>query len=179
MEKLLEKEDTTTKCLCENSNLKLFLQTDNYIIYGEPRENLNIILKYTGKLIQTVNSTTSEKCIYLNYGYGNNWNRKTCVKMDKCSVSDDDYYCKTIPILETETLYFCFMDNNNNWDLENNLSSYSIQVLEKEDIVTKSNNAELYLVNTEYESKVHIILEKLKVAVLGLFKFLGKAFDKL
>ncbi|MEG1705210.1 MAG: hypothetical protein RR290_01380 [Clostridia bacterium] len=166
--------NNSISCKCttyikKGNNLKLTFSNDTFSIYGDLNKGENIIIKYYGKLVE------SNKII-LNYGYGNLWLDKTVIYLDLCTHSDEKCYCTSLELLHTETLYLCFMDNNNNWDL-NGSSSYSITVEDSLNTLTKT-VLDITVPEEEYISKFNFLFKKLKNKLLNFLLNIGSAFEK-
>lgn len=83
----------------------IFFNTDKLV------ENSCVKISYTGKLFQE----NSEE-VYIHYGFGLNWDNLSEIKM----VKSDLGFQAEINLESADTLNFCFRDNNNVWDNNNN-----------------------------------------------------------
>ena len=83
----------------------IFFNTDKLV------ENSCVKISYTGKLFQE----NSEE-VYIHYGFGLNWDNLNEIKM----VKSDLGFQAEINLESADTLNFCFRDNNNVWDNNNN-----------------------------------------------------------
>lgn len=107
--------------------------------------------------------------IYLCYGYGNSWNKKETIKMQPINDDNKKYYQCKIKILDEDTVYFCFMDNKHNWDLDNT-SSYNLDILKNMDYVSKSKNE---ITDTD-QNDTNFFKSLLKNLSKSFFNFLNK-----
>ena len=167
------------KCCCteylEKDNiLKLCFTNENYSIYGNLNKGDKIILQYFGKLI--TEEVLEDKKIFFNYGYGNLWTDKNILEMSLCFHSDKKCYCTELELINTENLFFCFMDNNNNWDL-NDSSSYMVTIDIPITTLTKKTFA-VAIQDEEYISPINNFLKKLTNKLIHLFSKIGGLFDK-
>ena len=128
--------------------------------------NNTLYLKYIGQLSDVANN------IYLYYGYGSNWNSNQKVKMEK----KEDCFFAEIKIEDEEYFNYCFCDDNNNWD-NNNQKNYTINIKQenlvdnatllisevKNKIVFPYTAGEIYLkvedINNNYNTKEEVIEE--------------------
>lgn len=79
----------------------IYFNTDKLV------ENTKVKVSYTGKFYQGNN----EK-VFIHYGYGENWNNVNEVEMKKTDLG----YQTEINLLGSDTLNFCFKNQNNEWD---------------------------------------------------------------
>ena len=92
----------------------IFFNTDKLV------ENTCVKISYTGKLFQE----DSEE-VYIHYGFGLDWENLNEIKMVKTELG----FQAEIELISSDTLNFCFRDNNNVWD--NNDSKNYIFPIEK------------------------------------------------
>lgn len=100
---------------------------DIYINKDKIYENQEIVLLYKGFLFS--NNLTNE--VYIAYGYGDKWERKSEIKMKPSTFG----YLATIPVESGENLQFCFRNNNNQWD-NNNYSNYILPIQENDEVLS-------------------------------------------
>jgi len=163
-----------TEYIEKDNMLKLSLTNETYSIYGNLNKGEKVILKYFGKLI--TNDTSKDIKIFLNYGYGNLWTDKNVLEMTLCHHSDKVCYCIELELINIENMFFCFMDNNNNWDL-NNSSSYMISINTSITTLTKKTFA-VALQDEEYLSYTNKFLQKLTSKLINLFAKIGRLFER-
>jgi hypothetical protein len=171
--------DNICDCYCsellkKDENFKLSFSNDVYSIFGNANKGEKVILKYFGKLISDEN--VEEKMIFLNYGYGNLWDDKMVLEMTLCSHSDKTCFCAEIDLINNENLFFCFMDNNNIWDLNDN-SSYTLQIGDQITTLAKKEVA-VSLANDEYISPMNKLINKITDSLIKFFYKIGDIFDK-
>ncbi|HHX18456.1 MAG TPA: carbohydrate-binding protein [Clostridium sp.] len=80
-----------------------------------------ITLSYSGLLVQC-----GAESVYAHIGYGENWEEKEFIPMEKC----DDVFKAKIKVTHPDNLNVAFKDSGDNWD-NNSLSNYSFKVSEK------------------------------------------------
>lgn len=163
-------------CDCINhlkDNLKLNIDEKKFSIYGNLNNGESIILKYHGDLLNEDNKFDD---IFINFGYGNMWENRSTLKMQKCNYSDINTYCINISFIHKDTFYFCFMDNNNNWDLNNN-SSFSFEIEEKLTTMSKT-ITDITVPDEEYMSKFSILFKKITDKIINVFLNIGNIFEK-
>lgn len=100
---------------------------DIYINKDTVYEDQEIVLLYKGFLFS--NTLTDE--VYISYGYGNNWERQSEIKMKPSTFG----YLATIKVESGENLQFCFRNNNGQWD-NNNYSNYILPIKENEEVLS-------------------------------------------
>lgn len=80
-----------------------------------------ITLSYSGLLVQC-----GAESVYAHIGYGENWEAKEFIPMERC----DDVFKAKIKVTHPENLNIAFKDSGDNWD-NNSYSNYSFKVSEK------------------------------------------------
>lgn len=171
--------DNVKKCCCtdyleKDNNLKLAFSNETYSIYGNLNKGEKIILKYFGSLI--TDNTSNEKKIFLNYGYGNLWTEKNICEMKLCYHNDTKCYCTNLELINAENLFFCFMDSDNNWDL-NDKSSYMLTIDTPLTVLTKK-TVDIIIPEDEYINLFSRFMKKLNNKLINLFISIGNFFDK-
>ncbi len=83
----------------------IFFNTDKLV------ENSKVKISYTGNLFQN-----NAEEVYIHYGFGLNWDELNEIKMEKTELG----FQAEIELKSFDTFNFCFRDNNNNWDNNNN-----------------------------------------------------------
>ena len=167
------------KCCCteyleKDNESKLRFTNETYSIYGNLNKGDTIILQYFGKLV--TEEIPEDKKIFFNYGYGNLWTDKNVLEMTLCCHSDKKCYCIELELINIENLFFCFMDNNNNWDL-NDSSSYMVTIDIPATTLTKKTFA-VAIQDEEYMSTTSNFLKKLTNKLIHFFAKIGGLFDK-
>ena len=92
----------------------IYFNTDKLV------ENEAVKLSYTGKFYQGNNDK-----VYLHYGFGKDWNNVNDIEMEKTDLG----YQAELNLAGTESLNFCFKNQNNEWD--NNFGNNYIFDIEK------------------------------------------------
>lgn len=169
----------TNQCYCteyieKDDMLKLSFENEVYSIYGKLNKGEKIILKYFGKLIP--DDEPVDKQIFLNYGYGNLWADKSILEMKPCCYSDKKCYCIEIELTNVENLFFCFMDSNNSWDLNDN-SSYVVAIDNPLTTLTKT-TVSVTVPDEEYMSMSNRFFQKITTRLINFFAKIGNLFDR-
>jgi len=167
------------KCCCteyieKDDMLRVSFTNETYSIYGNLNKGDKIILKYFGKLI--TNESEKDIKVFLNYGYGNLWMYKNVIEMTLCCHSDNACYCAELELLNVENLFFCFMDNNNNWDLNEN-SSYMVTIEAPPTVLIKTSFA-VAIHEEEFMSTTGKFIKQIINKLIHFFDKLGGIFDK-
>ena len=92
----------------------IYFNTDKLV------ENTNVKVSYTGKFYQGNNDK-----VYIHYGYGENWNNVNEIEMTKTDLGYQTELC----LNGSDTLNFCFKNQNNEWD--NNFGKNYVFNIEK------------------------------------------------
>lgn len=163
-----------TKYIAKDEMLKLSLETENFSVYGNLNKGEKIILKYYGKLLPE--TEVKDKKIFINYGYGNLWTDKKVQELNICKYSDKLCYCTEFELENIENLYFCFMDSDNKWDLNDN-SSYMITIDSPLTTIAKTNVA-VAIPDDEYQSFTNRLFKKIVNKLINFFYIIGNVFDK-
>ena len=100
---------------------------DIYINKDTIYEDSEIVLLYKGMLF----SDTLTNNVYISYGYGDNWEQQSEIKMKPSTFG----YLATIKISSNTNLQFCFRDDNGNWD-NNNSANYVLPIKENEEVLS-------------------------------------------
>lgn len=130
----------------------IFFNTDKLV------ENTNVKISYTGTLFQN----GSEE-VFIHYGFGLQWNNVSDVKMKKTELG----YQAEIPIINGDTLNFCFKNSNNVWD-NNNGANYIFPIekaVENDLTVTEGTNNYLIESSPRKLRRTYIWSKKLRIAI--------------
>lgn len=114
----------------------IYFNTDKLI------ENTKIKVSYTGKFYQG----NSEK-VFLHYGYGKDWDNVNEVEMTKTDLG----YQAELNLMSSDTLNFCFKNQNNEWD--NNLGKNYIFEIEKPVVTAEPRNPNLVFLGKSFGNK--------------------------
>ena len=174
----------------DNLSKNIILNNENFEILGISKKDEEITINYYGKLLNkadTKNDSNTKTIsddgilycseplkIYMCYGYGNNWDKKENIQMNLINENSKKYYQCKIKIADENTIYFCFMDNSNNWDL-NGTSSYHFDVLKNIDYVSKSENDIVDMDNVD-DNIFKRFLHNLSTSFLNFLNKLGSLF---
>lgn len=170
-----EKKCCCLKALETEETLKLSFENEVYSIFGNLNKGEKVIIKYFGNLC--AKEDLKDKKILLNYGYGNLWSDKDVVEMTSCGHSEKNCYCTSLELTNNNNLFFCFMDNNNNWDLSDN-SSYMLNIDDSITTMAKKNIA-VAIADEEYLSFTTRLFKTLTDNLLNLFAQIGGFFDRI
>lgn len=154
----------------ESCNKNTIFENEAFKITGIASKNENINIEYFGKLLDNENP----KAIFINYGFGCLWDNKGNVKMSFNHTIKK--YSTDIEISSDEILYFCFMDENNNWDLDNS-NSYSLEIKPNSEIMSKSENSKTELTEIK-ENKFSRFIKLISEKLISFLNKLGKSFNK-
>ena len=152
-------------------NENVIFENNTYEIVGLNKKNEKIKIRYFGQLMEK--EVTDANKIYLYYGYGNLWNYKNNLEMiyNKNSKS----YEISIEIIEEDSLYFCFMNEKNNWDLNGN-TSYMLEIIKNIDSMSKSEK-EILDIN-ESDNSIRKFFKQISKKFFILLNKLGISFNK-
>lgn len=138
-----------------NTNETVFFDADT-LIEGRTQK-----LIYKGSLLNG-----NPEDIYIHFGYGLLWENLQEIKMTKI----EEGYETTITFASSDSINFCFHDNNNNWD--NNEAQNYIYPIEKEEVViSKVEPAEI---TTPRLKKSYLIMKKIKLAFYKVVTFIPR-----
>ena len=134
----------------------IFFNTDMLV------ENTCVKISYTGKLFQE----DSEE-VYIHYGFGLDWENLNETKMVKTELG----FQAEIELISSDTLNFCFRDNNGTWD--NNDSKNYIFPIEKVELslVVQDENP---VSTTRKLRKTYLWSKKVRLAVYKIITYLPK-----
>ncbi len=83
----------------------IFFNTDKLI------QNSIVKISYTGKFFE---DNSNE--VFIHYGFGENWDNLNEIKMEKTDLG----FQTELELLESDSFNFCFRNNENLWDNNNN-----------------------------------------------------------
>ena len=135
----------------------IFFNTDKLIT------NTIVKISYTGKLLQE-----NSKEVYLHYGFGENWDYVNDVKMEKTELG----FQAEIPLIDASTFNFCFKDENNNWDNNDN-SNYVFPIEKLQNSLITTEQPEYALVPHRLR-KTYLWSKKIKLAVYKILRSVPK-----
>lgn len=135
----------------------IFFNTDKLI------QNSKIKISYTGKLFQE-----ESEDVFLHYGFDNEWKELNDSQMEKTDLG----FQTEIELPAYQTLNFCFRDNHNNWDNNNN-QNYVFDI-EKDETALVLKNEELSLDARPHLRKTYLWSKKIRLAVYKLLIYVPK-----
>lgn len=135
----------------------IFFNTDKLM------QNSIVKISYTGKLFED----NSEE-VYIHYGFGLNWEHLNEIKMEKTELG----FQTELALLDSDTFNFCFRNENNEWDNNNN-ANYIFE-LEKPclELIVKEN--EFNLDRPNRLRKTYLWNKKIRLAVYKIITYLPK-----
>lgn len=136
----------------------IFFNTDKLV------ENTNVKISYTGKFFQNA----SEE-VFIHYGFGLDWENVNEVKMEKTELG----FQAEIFLVEGDTFNFCFRDNNNEWDNnDNNNYIFNIEKKQNELLVLEGEPTTLGSVRKLRRS--YLWSKKIRLAVYKIITYFPK-----
>ena len=135
----------------------IFFNTDKLV------ENTTIKISYTGKLFQE----DSEE-VYIHYGFGLNWDNLDELKMTKTELG----FQAEITLTSSDTLNFCFRDENGVWD--NNDSQNYIFPIEKVEELALVVQPEKTGLPSRRLRRTYLWSKKVRLAVYKIITYLPK-----
>ena len=142
----------------------IFFNTDKIV------ENSNVKISYAGYLFQN----GSEE-VYLHYGFGDNWNQVTDLKMEKTELG---FQCE-IAIPETNCLKLCFHNNVGVWDncFGNNFS-FSVEkvipIQEKVEELSLIPKEDMGMQVHKGLRKSYLLSKKIRLAIYKIIHYVPK-----
>lgn len=135
----------------------IFFNTDKLV------ENQTVKISYTGKFFQD-----GSQEVYLHYGFGLLWENTNEIKMERTDLG----FQAEITLLPYETLNFCFKNEHNNWDNNENCNYvFSIEKIEAESV---SPELALVIAPPKRLRKSYIWSKKIKLAIYKIITYLPK-----
>ena len=142
----------------------IFFNTDKLI------QNSTVKISYTGKFFEE----NSDE-VYIHYGFGPNWDNLNEIKMEKTDLG----FQIELSLLESDSFNFCFRNNENIWDNNNN-ENYIFE-LEKPcmDLVVSDINYSLdrpnrlrksYLWNKKIRLAIYKVVTYIPRVLSGIYK---------
>lgn len=179
----------------KDEDLSYEFKAENIKIYGNLKKGQTITLVYDGKLVNTNekkldSSITTEYLIenydnickdksnpdiFLHYGFGGLWEDKNHLKLNYYTDNESSsFYYTDINLSSTNGLYFCFMDDKNNWDLNTNNVSYFLEITEESLDISKTCNE---LQTLEDTNKLSLFICNLRERLILFLNNLGNLFN--
>ena len=139
--------------LCKN----IFFNTDKLV------ENQTVKVSYTGAFFQDGSSE-----VYIHYGFGLLWENVEEIKMEKTDLG----FQAEIALASFDSLNFCFRNEHNCWDNNNNCN-YSFPI-EKVEIGNVEQELSLIVAPSRKLRKSYIWSKKIKLAIYKIITYLPK-----
>lgn len=135
----------------------IFFNTDKLI------QNSKVKISYIGKLFQE-----EAEDVFLHYGFDNEWKELNDSQMEKTDLG----FQTEIELPAYQTLNFCFRDNHNNWD--NNDNQNYVFDIEKDETALVLKSEELALDARPHLRKTYLWSKKIRLAVYKLLVYVPK-----
>ena len=139
--------------LCKN----IFFNTDKLV------ENQTVKVSYTGNFFQEGSNE-----VYIHYGFGLLWENVQEIKMEKTDLG----FQAEISLISSDSLNFCFRNENNCWDNNDNCN-YSFPI-EKVEMQEAAQELALIIAPTRKLRKSYIWSKKIKLAIYKIITYLPK-----
>lgn len=136
----------------------IFFNTDKLV------ENSKVKISYTGKFFQD----NSEE-VFIHYGFGLNWDNINDVKMEKTDLG----FQSEILLDNAETFNFCFRNNNNEWDNNEN-QNYIFNIEKKQTDLIVLEDEPVSLGSARKLRKSYIWSKKIRLAVYKIITYFPK-----
>lgn len=135
----------------------IFFNTDKLV------ENTTVKVSYVGMLFEA-----NSNDVYIHFGFGNAWENLQEVKMEKTDLG----FQTEIDLIGTDTLNFCFKNENSEWD-NNSGENYvfPIEALSNEDAIQELS---LVVSSPRRLRKAYIWSKKVKLAIYKIITFVPK-----
>ncbi len=137
--------------LCKN----IFFNTDKLV------ENQTVKISYTGAFFQD-----GSKDVYIHYGFGLLWENVGEIKMEKTDLG----FQAEISLISADSLNFCFKNENNYWDNNNNCN-YTFPI---EKVGNVEQELSLIVAPTRKLRKSYIWSKKIKLAIYKIITYIPK-----
>ena len=136
----------------------IFFNTDKLV------ENSKVKISYTGKFFQD----NSEK-VFFHYGFGENWDNVKDIVMEKTELG----FQTEIELISSETLNFCFFNENGEWD--NNYNKNYVFPIEKKSVeLIVLDDEPVSLGHARKLRKSYIWSKKIRLAVYKIITYFPK-----
>ena len=138
----------------------IFFNTDKLIPFAK------IKISYTGNLF---NETSEE--VYIRYGFGNDWDNTTNIKMNKTELG----FQAEIELTDASSFDFCFYNDKDIWDNNDGKNySFEIEPIPQTIIEIESNPELLPIINVNkfyiWRKKIYKVVTYLPNLLLGKYK---------
>ena len=126
--------------------------------------NSTVKVSYTGKFFQDL----SEE-VFLHYGFGNNWDGLSDVKMEKTELG----FQSEISLLDSDSLCFCLKNNKDEWD-NNDGNNYVFPIEHVETSLVAQDSDSFKLTSPRKLRKSYLISKKIRLAIYKIITYLPK-----
>ena len=134
----------------------IFFNTDKLVQFSKVK------ISYTGKLFEE-----NSENVFIHYGFNNDWQEINEVEMEKTDLG----FQAEIDLPEYDTFNFCFRNENNEWD--NNENANYVFDIEKPELALAIKE-ELGLETRHHLRKSYIWSKKIRLAVYKLLIYVPK-----
>ena len=135
----------------------IFFNTDKLI------QNSKVKLSYTGKFFEE-----NAEEVFIHYGFGPNWDNLNEIKMEKTELG----FQTELELLEDDTFNFCFRNNNDEWD-NNNQENYVFE-LEKPCLELVVSDIDYSLDRPNRLRKSYLWNKKIRLAIYKIIRYFPK-----
>lgn len=136
----------------------IFFNTDKLV------ENSKIKISYTGQFFQD-----SSQKVQLHYGFGYNWDNVKDIEMEKTELG----FQTEIQLDSSETLNFCFYNENGCWD-NNNGNNYIFPIEKQQNSLIVLEDEPVSLGNAKKLRRSYLWSKKIRLAIYKLITYLPK-----
>lgn len=126
--------------------------------------NSTVKISYTGKFFQDLSNE-----VFLHYGFGNNWDGLSDVKMEKTELG----FQSEITLLDNDSLCFCLKNDRDEWD-NNDGQNYVFPIEHVETSLTVVSEENFGLTSPRKLRKSYILTKKIKLAIYKIIRYLPK-----
>ena len=142
----------------------IFFNTDKLVPFAK------IKISYIGQFFND-----SSKEVFIHYGFGNNWQNTTDLKMIKSELG----FQAEIELTDDNTFNFCFYNENNEWDNNNNsnyifkiepITSTELNIDKDLNLLPSTNLNKFYLWKKKFKINIYKAITYLPNLLFGRYK---------
>lgn len=116
-------KNENSSCICEQGYDKGALiktiENNVFTIYGNIVKNNHIVLRYHGKLIDSIDHNNYTNNLYISYYFNGNSTATNTIVLAKCNKCIGENYCALIPLEEHNSISFnFFVDKSSSTETE-------------------------------------------------------------
>ena len=126
--------------------------------------NTKVKISYTGQFYQD----NSEE-VFIHYGFGDNWDNVQDALMEKTDLG----FQTEIDLIDSNSLNFCFKNNNEIWDNNDN-NNYSFPIEHIETALTLVEDNTFSISSPRKLRKSYIITKKIKLALYKIITYVPR-----